>query len=58
MKVIYKIDGMNIICKVTDTKQAYGRTLYKLEPLKGSGYKWTIKVPGEDLEEVNNHGTD
>jgi hypothetical protein len=49
-KVVYKVDGLNIHCKITDSKSVYGRVIYKLEPICGSGHKWTNKIPGEELE--------
>jgi hypothetical protein len=47
--VIYPIDGMSVTCKITDVKSVYGRILYKLIPMCGSGHKWTNK----ELEEIN-----
>jgi hypothetical protein len=51
-KIIYMVDGLKIHCTVTATKNVYGRTLYRLEPIKGSGHKWTSKKPGKELEVI------
>jgi hypothetical protein len=48
--VKYPVNGLLVICRIEDTKCAYGRTFYKLVPIAGSGEKWTSKKPGKDLE--------
>jgi hypothetical protein len=52
-KVYYEFSGIKVTCTIKATKSAYGRTLYKIVPESGKGSKWTTKVPGEDMEFID-----
>jgi hypothetical protein len=56
--IYYDTDGMEVKCRITDVKSAYGRILYKIEPLSGSGHKWTAREPGRGLREVTGVGNE
>ena len=38
------IGGLYVAVKVVDIKQAYGRDMYLVTPVKGSGEVWITKV--------------
>lgn len=49
--VWYQVErDMSVICRITGVKSVYGRIIYKLIPIRGSGHKWTNKEPGKELK--------
>lgn len=38
------LGGVNVLCVIRDVKQAYGRDLYQVTPVRGNGLVWITQV--------------